>query len=352
MVFEIRGIRPALISEKSFEGLDELRGFRHVFRHAYTYGLDDERVVFLLKRILKQKQSILDELDCFRQIVKIVKINIVHFQVKIQLMKKSFPISFESVYQVFSLIVSIIIVHAVYVSVIRPRAEIDMEKQHAALKADKAAVMERSVYIILKDYEQESCFVLMFWALAIISYKAVSTIRQRALLNLELIPIAEGMRILPEDTRALSRHIEALPESKQQALLSRALLAALHRFSSTRNIQDASNATHSYCEAEADRLESELAMLRYIAWAIPSLGFIGTVRGIGDALAQAYKAVEGDIFGVTTSLGVAFNSTLIALLISLLLMFLVHQLQLIQERYVQDTETYCEENLTRHLYVP
>jgi len=91
-------------------------------------------------------------------------------------------------------------------------------------------------------------------------------------------------------------------------------------------------------------------MIRYIAWAIPSIGFIGTVRGIGDALGQAYQAIEGEIFGVTRSLGVAFNSTLIALLISIVLMFMLHQLQLMQERYVLDTEAYCEENLTRHLH--
>ena len=91
-------------------------------------------------------------------------------------------------------------------------------------------------------------------------------------------------------------------------------------------------------------------MIRYIAWAIPSIGFIGTVRGIGDALGQAHMALEGNIFGVTRSLGVAFNSTLIALVLSIILMFMLHQLQLLQERYVLDTETYCEDQLTRHLH--
>ena len=92
-------------------------------------------------------------------------------------------------------------------------------------------------------------------------------------------------------------------------------------------------------------------MIRYIVWAIPSIGFIGTVRGIGAALGQAHKAVEGDITGVTESLGVAFNSTLIALLISIVLMFLLHQLQLSEERLVLDTETYCDQHLIRHLQV-
>ncbi len=106
------------------------------------------------------------------------------------------------------------------------------------------------------------------------------------------------------------------------------------------------------CDAESERLDSELSMVRYIAWAIPSIGFIGTVRGIGEALGQAHKAVEGDIAGVTQTLGVAFNSTFIALLISIVLMFLLHQLQLQQERLVLDTESYLDRDLIQHLQVP
>ena len=91
-------------------------------------------------------------------------------------------------------------------------------------------------------------------------------------------------------------------------------------------------------------------MIRYIAWAIPSIGFIGTVRGIGDALGKAHQAIEGNISGVTESLGVAFNSTLIALVISIVLVFFMHQLQLVQERFILNAEAYCEENLIRHLH--
>jgi biopolymer transport protein ExbB/TolQ len=172
---------------------------------------------------------------------------------------------------------------------------------------------------------------------------------ERRLLDVDLVSIAEGMRILPEDTREFARQVQALPAERQRLLLPRVLLNALRRFSSTRNIQDVASSTHTICESEADRLESELSMIRYISWAIPSIGFIGTVRGIGDALAQADKAVQGDIAGVTQSLGVAFNSTFIALLISIFLMFLVHQLQLMQERLVFDAENYTDDKLIRHM---
>jgi hypothetical protein len=215
-------------------------------------------------------------------------------------MKKNFPVSIEFIYQIFSLIVIIIIVHAAYVAVIRPNADAILARQAAMIEEDKAQATERSVFVLIRDYEQETCFILMFWALAIMAFKGLMTIRHRTLLHQDLIPLAEGMRILPEDTRDLSRQIQALPHHQRSALLPRALLAALHRFNTTKNIQDAASATNAYCTAEAERLESELSMIRYIAWAIPSVGFIGTVRGIGQALGQAHKAMEGDIFDVTT----------------------------------------------------
>ncbi len=264
-------------------------------------------------------------------------------------MKKSYPVEF--VYQTLALLVSAIVIHAVYISVVRPKAAAILAGQRAQLQADPDFVPEPSFWVIIRDYEQESCFVLMAWALAIMGYKGVVALRERRLHDMELVTVAPGARILPDDVREYARGIQALPPAQQRMLLPRSLLSALHRFGATRNIQDVSTTAHSVCQSEAERLDSELSMIRYIAWAIPSLGFIGTVRGIGLALAQAQKAVEGDISGVTENLGVAFNSTLIALLLGLVLMFLIHQLQLHQERLVLDTETYLDEHLIQHLRV-
>ena len=73
----------------------------------------------------------------------------------------------------------------------------------------------------------------------------------------------------------------------------------------------------------------------------------GSLR-VGSAVSEDPPVVS-DITGVTASLGVAFNSTFIALLISIFLMFLVHQLQLMQERLVFDSEAYCDDKLIRHM---
>ena len=257
----------------------------------------------------------------------------------------------EFLYQVFTLVLAAILVHAIYVTLIRPNAAEDLAEQQQLAQQQEDYVPERSFWIVVRDYEQETCFILMLWAMAIMGYKAVGALRERRLLEESLIPIPEGISVLPEDSRDYMRPLQALDEETREYLLPRTLLAALQRFASTRNVQDVSEAVQAVCESESDRLDSELSMVRYIAWAIPSIGFIGTVRGIGDALGQAHQAVEGDIAGVTESLGVAFNSTFIALVISIIVMFLMHQLQLLHDRLVLDTHGYADTRLLRHLQV-
>ena len=263
--------------------------------------------------------------------------------------QRDYPLEF--VYQALSLLLAVILVHAVYVLVVRPKADAILAEESARMEVEANYVQERSVWVIIRDLEQESCFVLMLWALAIMAYKGTLAAREHKLLQMELVPLAEGTKVLPDDAREFARQIQSLPHSDRGLLLPRALLSALARFRATRNIQDVSTTAHTVCAAESERLESELSMVRYIAWAIPSIGFIGTVRGIGEALSQAHKAVEGDIAGVTQSLGVAFNSTFVALLISILLMFTLHQLQLHQDRLILETDNYLDGHLIEHLRV-
>jgi biopolymer transport protein ExbB/TolQ len=257
--------------------------------------------------------------------------------------------SSEFIYQLFALLIAVIVVHAVYVGAIRPMADAQI-KQEMELQASGADyVPERSFAVVIRDLEQEACFILLIWALAIMGYKGRRTMNEQSLLDRRLLDIPEGTSVLPEDAREYSRSLEALPEQEQDYLLPRTLLSALQRFATTGSIQAVSDTIKETCEVESDRLDSELSMVRYIAWAIPSIGFIGTVRGIGDALGQAYKAVEGDISGVTVSLGVAFNSTFVALVLSIVIMFCLHQLQLSQERLVLDSQRYADKRLLRFL---
>ena len=251
----------------------------------------------------------------------------------------------EMFFQLVALLLSIIIVHTIYVTVVRPNAENTIKRHAEMAAAGEQYEVPRSFFIVVKDLEQESCFILMFWALSIMGYKTRTAIRETSMLDLPLINITEGSKVLPEDAGQIARPLQSLPEIQRGLLLPRALQTALSRFEVTNNVQFAAEAIDGVCNTENDRLDSELSMVRYITWAIPSIGFIGTVRGIGQALSQADQALAGDISGMTNSLGVAFNSTLVALLISIFLMFLFHQLQRLQDSQILDTQAYCEQYL-------
>ena len=69
MLLNIKDVRPALLSETAYKILNELRGFRHVFRHTYSYGLDEERVNGLLHKVLGQEETVINDLQAFRKTV-------------------------------------------------------------------------------------------------------------------------------------------------------------------------------------------------------------------------------------------------------------------------------------------
>ncbi len=244
----------------------------------------------------------------------------------------------EIVKNFIALIISIIIVHLVYIGYIRPQADILLD---AARLAGQSA--PRDLVIVLKDYEQEICFILMIWGSFLILSKCIMILRNNYLFTVDLIEKTTKENLVPE--KIIEQLDTELSADRSRAPLIQTLRAALWRYAGTRSVQNISDAIESSVEALAVRQEAENSMIRYLIWAIPSIGFIGTVRGIGEALSLADKALAGDIAGMTNSLGIAFNSTLVALLISLFLMFIFHQLQRLQDGQIVDIQAYCDQYL-------
>lgn len=240
-----------------------------------------------------------------------------------------------------ALVVSIIFVHLIYVGYIWPESAQAIE---AARAAGQSA--PRDLVVILKDWEQEICIIMMLWGSFMILDKCFAILKNRYLFNVDLL---EGAAEDEEDLVAMLDTLEKLPDRIRTTPLVRTLAASLRRYLITDNVQNTSETIDANVEALAVKQEAENSMVRYLIWAIPAIGFIGTVRGIGQALSQADQALAGDIAGMTESLGVAFNSTFVALLISIVLMFLLHQLQRLQDSMVTDTQEYCESFLLNRI---
>jgi len=100
-------------------------------------------------------------------------------------------------------------------------------------------------------------------------------------------------------------------------------------------------------------VELSYNLLRYITWVIPTIGFIGTVRGISLALDEVGRSRPGDLellSRVTSDLAVAFDTTFMALMLSLILVFLMTIIQEKEEGALNKAGQYCLDNLINRLY--
>lgn len=259
---------------------------------------------------------------------------------------------------IIGLVSAVVVVELVYATLIRPRAEDVIIRQRVmASQNGPAAQADRdpSIYVIVKDPEQEVEIIFSIWGIIVLMHKLIEVRRERALFDHDFVRTQPGERIIPEEAFDRYKELKSSVENQprwQDKLLPDCMLAALHRFQATHSVQDAADAIKERAELEADRLDSSLSLMRYIVWAIPAIGFIGTVRGIGQALSHADEAIKGDISAVTGWLGVAFNSTLVALVLSMVLMYVMHLVQSRQEAFIIETQAYCRDRLIDVMKVP
>ncbi len=236
------------------------------------------------------------------------------------------------------LVASFTLVHLFYAGVVRPAAE--------SILATQGTSSLSSIWVILKDLEQQICLSLMFFCIFLMLFKLWRLVDEEPLYTRDFLKDHDKSQPLNVDEALTELNASSYSENPAMATW----INCIRRFRNTRNVQHAADAIESSVDNLSAQLESGNNMIRYIIWAIPSIGFVGTVRGIGQALAQADAALAGDISGMTASLGVAFNSTLVALFISLILMFFMHLLNARQDAMVLRTQESCEKHLLSHLH--
>lgn len=211
---------------------------------------------------------------------------------------------------------------------------------------------------LLLGPEQIACYLAFSWAGLMLLNRYREVIRQRVAFGLELLPTEEGARILPEDARPLSRKIEATTR-QQPYILGKMIQMALSKFAVSRKAPDVGEVVRTQAEVEQNRLVTTMGMITYLTWAIPAIGFLGTVRGLAGGLSNfknvnpADRAANASLMQtVTDQLGIAFDCTFVALSLSVILMYFLHVVQKAEEMLIIDCQQYCQEHLLLRLYDP
>lgn len=199
--------------------------------------------------------------------------------------------------------------------------------------------------------EQIACYCAFVWAGFILLSRYREVRRQKAAFDLELLP--PGQCILAEDSRDLQRRIEDRVGRRGPYILANMLRLALGKFATSRSSRDVAELVRTQADVDLARLVSSMGTVHYLAWAIPAIGFLGTVRGLAGSLTlggETKLAVAQFIRQATNHLNVAFDCTLVALGLSLVVMFLLHAVQREEEGLVIDCQQYCLEHLVSRLY--
>jgi biopolymer transport protein ExbB/TolQ len=173
-------------------------------------------------------------------------------------------------------------------------------------------------------------------------------IAQQPLLNREKNIVYER-----EDRREIFAKAAKLPED---SVVRQMVQRALAQYQISKSWSQANDVLQSTTEELQHRVDLGYTTVRYLSWLIPTLGFIGTVLGIANALAAVGLLTPEDFEGaaflpeVVGELGIAFSTTLVALMLSGILIFFASFIQADEEKFVTDIFSDCVDNLLNKLH--
>jgi len=198
--------------------------------------------------------------------------------------------------------------------------------------------------------------LFFFWAMAICYLKMQKLKHQKAAMLLDVLPMELGKEINGDNVGIFIDHIYRLPFNLRDSLMVNRIRKALEFFEVRQNVGHVSAMMSSQSAIDGSRIMGSYILLRAFLWAIPLLGFIGTVVGLSHAISgMSFGAVEdvgaimGSINNVTSGLGTAFDATLLGLIFAVFLNFPLNSLMKHEEEALNDIDAFCNEVLLPRL---
>ncbi|MBI1368378.1 MAG: hypothetical protein GC162_06955 [Planctomycetes bacterium] len=199
---------------------------------------------------------------------------------------------------------------------------------------------------------------LMAWSVVMLFFKSRKLRRQKDAMLFDVLPteISEDINVRTVDQ--FMEHIRSLPARASNSFLINRVLRGLEHFQVRKSNPEVATMMASQSEIDANSVQGSYTIVKVFIWAIPILGFIGTVVGISDAVnsfngsmgqAQDISVLKESLNNVTGGLATAFDTTLVALVMSLLVSFPASSLQKSEEDLINWVDEYCNENLLKRL---
>ncbi len=194
------------------------------------------------------------------------------------------------------------------------------------------------------------------WAMSILYLKYKKLKHQREALLLDVLPWELGAEINADNVGSFIDNLYKLPVRLRDSMMVNRIRKALELFEVKQNVGDVGNMLSSQSDIDGMRIGGSFSLLKAFLWAIPILGFIGTVLGLSHAIGGMNFAnisdvavIIGSINKVTSGLGTAFDATLLGLVLAMMLNFPMNTMMKAEDDCLNDIDAFCNEVLLPRL---
>lgn len=194
------------------------------------------------------------------------------------------------------------------------------------------------------------------WAMSILYLKLQKLNHQKKALLLDVLPWEMGAEINRDNVGHFIDHLYKLPHRLRDSMMVNRIRKALELFEVKQNTGDVTNMLSSQSDIDGMRIGGSFSQLKAFLWAIPILGFIGTVIGLSHAISgmnfagmSDLKEITATLGNVTGGLGTAFDATLLGLVFALTLNFPLNAMMKAEDDCLNNIDAFCNEILLPRL---
>ena len=191
---------------------------------------------------------------------------------------------------------------------------------------------------------------LSAWSIAILFIKWRKLALQRRVLRMQVVPQKHGFALTPATAHTVLEKIYQLVDHPKHFVLFNRIEVAISNLKNVGLIGDVDAILRSQAEHDESSMESSYTMLKGFVWAIPVLGFIGTVLGLSQAIGSFgavlgasadVSQIKAGLGDVTAGLSTAFDTTFIALVFALIIQLLMTAVKKKEEDFLDESVEYC-----------
>jgi biopolymer transport protein ExbB/TolQ len=202
--------------------------------------------------------------------------------------------------------------------------------------------------------------VLFFWAISALYIKSRKLEFQRRALKLAAVPQQPDFVLNEATARTVLERLHSLVDNPRHFILLNRIERALSNLHNIGGVSDVSTILRSQAENDENQIASSYTMVSGVVWAIPVLGFIGTVQGLSLAVGNFGKTLQAgaevsrlkdSLLGVTGGLSTAFETTLVGLVAALVIQLYLSFLQQKETDFLDECNDYCHSHVIAKLRI-